>query len=711
MAGIRHVPESSRVSGGGVTMETVAFYSYKGGVGRTLLVANTAQFLALSGRRVVALDLDLEAPGLHHKLGNPDVKILRGAVDELLGALEGEHNRSLRETAIEVLLPSESDGSLFLIPAGAAPSPTYWAALERLNQALRAHRRNGGLPEAVLELQARVAEEFDADFLLIDSRTGITELGGLATSLLADRVVCLTSTSPESVEGIRVVAEALRAAPRLASQKPLRLDFLVTRVETRLVRSANVSDILQEFGDSVRVLPHDPGIANEEQVWLRSRPHHSAAWDDVGMALFAATLRWIAKSFPGHEQHAERAQRRMTAVYLGWQYLTRGGLRSWGPVPNPDAWLPNQLYLRVRFGRADNSRLADIVAYGLSGKPLMIVEYVGDDEDPDAVARWWFSETRVPVVAVLGDDPLPWLYSCNGALDSNVRRSERRDLPLPGDLDALPDPTDVSVGALLDAVRRGHPEYLERIVDEWAIGKAAAAEIIDGLARLDNVELARQALVSTAGQGGTGLFAPLFWRLPPEASIPMTQKGGPITAVSETLAILAQDVLGLRYDSTAPISFELSTDVPPFGRSDQAQPGKVVLYSQAISQLAGQLALRARHVGSVTLIHATLRALSHSGRDLDGRMWPEFDLPAEIAPIFETLIQYFTYRHLVRLHDSDLLHAFETMSDQEAPSQRAWKLLRNLPLEDARSWLMSVRRGVASARQWQEWYDALPDKN
>ena len=38
-----------------LTMETVAFYSYKGGVGRTLLVANTAQFLAMTGRRVVAL--------------------------------------------------------------------------------------------------------------------------------------------------------------------------------------------------------------------------------------------------------------------------------------------------------------------------------------------------------------------------------------------------------------------------------------------------------------------------------------------------------------------------------------------------------------------------------------------------------------------------------------------------------------------------------
>jgi len=50
-------------------VETVAFYSYKGGVGRSLLLANAARFLATLGKGVVALDFDFEAPGLHYKLG------------------------------------------------------------------------------------------------------------------------------------------------------------------------------------------------------------------------------------------------------------------------------------------------------------------------------------------------------------------------------------------------------------------------------------------------------------------------------------------------------------------------------------------------------------------------------------------------------------------------------------------------------------------
>ncbi|WP_268761650.1 AAA family ATPase, partial [Frankia sp. AvcI1] len=43
----------------------VTFYSYKGGAGRTMAVANVAWLLASSGKRVLTVDWDLESPGLH----------------------------------------------------------------------------------------------------------------------------------------------------------------------------------------------------------------------------------------------------------------------------------------------------------------------------------------------------------------------------------------------------------------------------------------------------------------------------------------------------------------------------------------------------------------------------------------------------------------------------------------------------------------------
>ncbi len=44
---------------------SIAVHSYKGGTGKTTLVANIAVALALKGRRVGIMDMDLEGPGLH----------------------------------------------------------------------------------------------------------------------------------------------------------------------------------------------------------------------------------------------------------------------------------------------------------------------------------------------------------------------------------------------------------------------------------------------------------------------------------------------------------------------------------------------------------------------------------------------------------------------------------------------------------------------
>ncbi len=41
----------------------VTFYSFKGGVGRSMALINTAGILAGRGFRVLVIDLDLEAPG------------------------------------------------------------------------------------------------------------------------------------------------------------------------------------------------------------------------------------------------------------------------------------------------------------------------------------------------------------------------------------------------------------------------------------------------------------------------------------------------------------------------------------------------------------------------------------------------------------------------------------------------------------------------
>src|SRR5260370_24490896 len=44
----------------------ITFYSYKGGAGRTMALANVATLLASWQRKVLVIDWDLEAPGIEH---------------------------------------------------------------------------------------------------------------------------------------------------------------------------------------------------------------------------------------------------------------------------------------------------------------------------------------------------------------------------------------------------------------------------------------------------------------------------------------------------------------------------------------------------------------------------------------------------------------------------------------------------------------------
>ena len=63
----------------------ITFYSYKGGTGRSMALANVAWILASAGRRVLAIDWDFEAPGLHRYfhpfIEDPELHSTPGLID------------------------------------------------------------------------------------------------------------------------------------------------------------------------------------------------------------------------------------------------------------------------------------------------------------------------------------------------------------------------------------------------------------------------------------------------------------------------------------------------------------------------------------------------------------------------------------------------------------------------------------------------------
>jgi hypothetical protein len=248
-------------------VETLAFYSYKGGAGRSLLLANTARFLASLGKGVVALDLDFEAPGLHYKLGRAgsrdgESERTGGAVPYLLAtARDATSAPPLEEHLVEVPVPPGSGGWLRLMPAGPAPDRTYWTALKQLGEQVRFDDPSGQGLMALLDLHARIQEELKPDYLLVDARTGVTELGGLATTILADTLICMFVANQESLDGTLTVAEAVKAAPRLKKQLPVRIVPVLARVTsappTEGRFAAGMERLLKLGGQKLFVLPHD----------------------------------------------------------------------------------------------------------------------------------------------------------------------------------------------------------------------------------------------------------------------------------------------------------------------------------------------------------------------------------------------------------------------------------------------------------------------
>jgi MinD-like ATPase involved in chromosome partitioning or flagellar assembly len=215
-------------------MQTITFYSYKGGTGRSLAVANAARYLSNLGFKVVALDFDLEAPGLHYKFaansGGKPLAVKAGLVDYLDEfSAEGRLPKSLKDFVINVPVPGNAGPPISLIPAGRGPSKEYWTKLARINWHDLLYSEGASGVRLFVDLKNRIAEDLNPDYLLVDSRTGITEMSGIATSLLADRVICLVLPSAENLEGARVVLRSLRRSRREVSCADVQITIALSR--------------------------------------------------------------------------------------------------------------------------------------------------------------------------------------------------------------------------------------------------------------------------------------------------------------------------------------------------------------------------------------------------------------------------------------------------------------------------------------------------
>ncbi|MFN7926990.1 MAG: TIR domain-containing protein [Blastocatellia bacterium] len=209
----------------------VTFYSYKGGVGRTLALANVGALLCRWGYKVLCVDWDLEAPGLHlyYERWSQEPSQHQGLVD-LIHAQLGKKKVSWRQYLTEVKFPDIAQ-PLALLTAG-RQDDGYVQRLQGLDWETLYERHDFG--NFLERMRNEWKKEFD--FILIDSRTGITDIGGICTVQLPDYVVLLFTANFQSLKGsLDVVARARRTRNSLPFDRTKLLALPIpTRFEGRI---------------------------------------------------------------------------------------------------------------------------------------------------------------------------------------------------------------------------------------------------------------------------------------------------------------------------------------------------------------------------------------------------------------------------------------------------------------------------------------------
>lgn len=584
-------------------METIAFYSYKGGTGRTLLLANAARYFALLGKRVVALDFDFEAPGLHYKLGaaetrGSDATAQRGVVDYLLSAVEGGRtpSASLDTYMLRVPVPPAATGRLWMMPAGSAPSGPYWKALTSLLRQDLLIAPDGRVLPAVLDLKARIEDEYRPDLLLIDARTGITELGGIATSVLADKVVCLFLNNRENLTGARAVMRSLGKASRLASDEPVEVFAALSRVKAG---GSDVRDEVLEFInedgptedetltlDKLFVLHTDPELEVGEKLHLGgdASSRNAALHKDYVFLLSA-----LSEAEPDART---RAWQRREAVEKLADWLTEDYGDNYGGSPKTfDADQINE-GVRIGEGRTRWERYADLVVFSGDDRAeaLLAAEYIEGDLAASEAWQWWEQNTQLRCVILFsafdrnrGETRRVFTRGRNAAAfnERGWRSSWRVHWPL--SFSGLDDPGDSSVASTLQAVQRGADGFIPVLVQEWQhavmftldggapFRPDIARQIVDGLAEVRGLEAEEKVLWRTSpddfahrqrrhfdDEGGMDLqvardlHAPLWWRLSARAKVATwghhRHRMRAASSHPSPVEFLAQELLGLSLD-------------------------------------------------------------------------------------------------------------------------------------------------------------------
>ncbi|MFC0505692.1 FxSxx-COOH system tetratricopeptide repeat protein [Micromonospora costi] len=230
--------------------QIVTFYSYKGGTGRTMALANVAWILASQGLQVLVVDWDLESPGLHRYfhpfLRDKELRATPGVIEMIWDYSIATLQRTRDEDSQELLAGHAKiqrravslhwdfpHGGVIDFVAAGQQDAAYSRLVSTFDWA-NFYERQGGAA-FIDAVRAQMRAEYDV--VLVDSRTGLSDVAGICTVQLPDVVVNCFTMSTQSIRGAAAVARSIRAQrpddPPLVVPVPMRVeDAELRKLET-----------------------------------------------------------------------------------------------------------------------------------------------------------------------------------------------------------------------------------------------------------------------------------------------------------------------------------------------------------------------------------------------------------------------------------------------------------------------------------------------
>jgi Mrp family chromosome partitioning ATPase len=196
----------------------IVFSSLKGGVGRSTALCVLAAHLAANGKRVLAIDMDLEAPGLGNMLLKQETLPEFGLLDFLV---ESGLNPINDEFFIDMIGHSwlgGGSGIVDIIPALGRRSVTNPVnVLAKIARAYLEQPSSDGtnttITDRLLNLLSYFSSRNDYDLILIDARAGLHETTAAAMLGLGAEVLLFGLDQPQTFAGYEILFAHLATLP------------------------------------------------------------------------------------------------------------------------------------------------------------------------------------------------------------------------------------------------------------------------------------------------------------------------------------------------------------------------------------------------------------------------------------------------------------------------------------------------------------------